>query len=421
MPRVVKEILPEGSFRVRTPEGYIKDKFDKPRLERIANTANQMIGAGLAIPMPIGHRDEAIPIELDITKSANPVENNGYWGGYFVDNSNGVATLYGWADLEGSEEDKTSPYYVAKHKIKEVSSRFLSEYTDGKGRTWKDATLHTALVLHPVVPGQKGFEDVPMNTVSMSSLDYDDTENQSGILRKLKEALKKAFNVELGDDCTPKTMLRDLYIAVNQFAALKESSGEEDHVPVYPITMSSLGEDMKLTIDQAKALVATKAVNPATKVAFTLADFGYTETPPAQQSDMSALQTQLAEKDQTINGMAQLLKAMKTNVVQNVTQSITSRIDNLVNSGRVTKEIADTLLRPKIQYDMSILNDGAFAPHPLELTLSSFEQLPAKEPANKQANFAGVFAPNPLPQGDNSGPLEGDVLKNILEEIDSAY
>jgi hypothetical protein len=414
----MKEIIPEGSYRVRTPNGYVTEKFDRSRLERIASTANQMIGSGLSIPMPLGHRDDAVPIELDITKSANPAENNGYWGGYFVDNSEGVAKLYGWSDLEGSEEDKTSPYYLAKHKIKEVSSRFLSEYTDGKGRTWKDATLHTALVLHPVVPGQKGFEDVPMNTVSMSALDYEDESNQSGILRKLKEALKKAFNVELSDDCTPKTVLRDLYIAVNQFAVLKENSEDNERVPVYPITMSSLGEDMKVTIEQAKVLVGTKAVNPATQKPFALADFGYTETPPVQQADMSALQTQLAEKDKTINGMAQILKAMKANLATNVQQAIVSRIDNLVASGRVTKEIADTVLRPKLTYDMSILDDGSFAPHPLETTLSTFEMLPAKE--SKQTMPQGIFIPRSLPNDDNTGPLEGETLKSILDAIDEA-
>jgi hypothetical protein len=353
MPRVVKEILPAGAYRVRTPAGPVQDKYDKERLDRIANTANQMIAAGLAIPMPLGHRDDAVPVEMDITKSANPADNNGYWGGYYVDNKDGIATLYGWADLEGSEEDKDSPYYIAKHKVKEVSSRFLTEYTDGKSRTWKDATLHTALVLHPVVPGQKGFEDAPIGAVSMSSLDYDDESNQVGIIRKLKEALKKAFNVELSDDCTPKTILRDMYIAINQFASLKDANGEDDMVPVYPITMSNLaGDDMKITLEQAQSIVATKAVNPATKKAYTFADLGHVD-PSQQKADMSNVEEALQEKDKTIAGLTQIVKALKNNMAQAVQSSIVSRIDNLVNTGRISKDLADQQLRNKLAFDMS--------------------------------------------------------------------
>jgi hypothetical protein len=416
MPRVVKEILPEGMFRVRTPEGYVKDKFDKPRLERIANTANRMIGAGLSIPMPIGHRDDAVPVELDITKSANPLENNGYWGGYFVDNSDGVAKLYGWSDLDGSEEDKESPYYIAKHKIKEVSSRFLSEYTDGKGRTWKDATLHTALVLHPVVPGQKGFEDAPIGAVSMSSLDYEDDSNQVNIMRKLKEAMKKAFNVELAEDCSPKTILRDLYIAVSQFASLKEGDGESDRVPVFPITMSSLeGEDMKLSLEQAQSIVSTKAVNPATKQPYTMKDFGFTDA----QQDMSNLGEELAKKDTMLKQLASTVKAMQLQIKSFLETKTADRIKNLVDTGRIPKEVAESTLIPKVALtDMSLNSDGSFSAHPLDVMLSTFEAMPSKTKAPEHDGSYKV--PNPLFNDDPGSPLTGEALKSVLDSIDAA-
>jgi len=411
---LMKEIIPVGPYLVNSPQGRIRRSFDEPYLRKVAATANSMIAAGLKIPAPFGHHKEANPVtEIDfVSKPTTPFTNAGYWSYFTVEpNDKGIATLKGIADISGSKEDSNSPYFKALNSAKEVSMSMRDEYTDGLERKWQDAIIHVALVNHAVVPDQKDFEEVPGGAIiNMSMMDDDDVDYDPTMVTALKAILKSAVNIVLPDSCTAKTFMRDLLVAASQVKANRPEDGQTlEPVPIY---MSINGDTSMLTEVQASALVATKAVNPATKLPFTMADFGF--TPKSNDISLSALQAQLTEKDSKLAQMANLLKALAQNTTAATQSAIQSRINKLIAAGTITKEYADAMLQPKVAFEMSVLSTGEVAPHQLEITLSALEAIPARNPAPELPAHGGYLQPKPY--GDNSS-MDQKSMDEAINEL----
>lgn len=423
MPLLKKAIVPVGTFLVRTPTGTQSVQFDKPKLQLMAATTNTMIAAGLRSPMPFGHRKDIVPIEMNMSSNYTPDKNNGYWDSYAVEEEAGIPTLFGYSNLDGSDKDKDSAYYKAKHQCKEVSVSFAETYVDGRGRKWPCGIIHTALVNNPVVPGQSEFQDVPEGsiTLSLSTLDCNDISNQQSLLAKAKILLQEAVNLILPADTTVDTVLRDLISIATQMKASRPQEGQEfSPLPVYPISMSNIGDDMKFTKDQADPIIASKVVNPATKQPYTYADFGIVEATPSLE--LSVLQADLVKKDGIIAQLSNFSKALAGQVHNAVTGTTTSRINSLETSGRINKDVA-TGLRAQLPFQLSLADDHNFAPHPLDATLSILESLPAPSShAQPTGGFQipGVTVPQPYAEPHSNAPLEKSVLDDILAQVEAA-
>lgn len=424
MPLLKKAIVPVGTFLVRTPTGNQSVAFDKPKLQMMAATTNNMIGAGLRSPMPFGHRKDIVPIEMNMASNYTPDKNNGYWDSYAVEEEAGIPTLFGYSNLDGSDSDKESAYYKAKHQCKEVSVSFAEMYVDGKGRKWPCGIIHTALVNNPVVPGQSEFQDVPEGsiTLSLSTMDCNDISNQQSLLAKAKILLQEAVNLVLPADTTVDTVLRDLISIATQMKALRPQEGQEfSPLPVYPISMSNIGDDMKFTKEQADPIVASKVLNPATKQPYTYADFGITEA-ATQSLELSGLQADLVKKDGIIAQLSNFSKALSGQVHHAMTGTTTSRINALESSGRINKDVA-TGLRAQLPFQLSLADDHNFAPHPLEATLSILESLSAPSShAQPTGGFQipGMSVPQPYSEPHSNTPLEKSVLDDILAQVEAA-
>jgi hypothetical protein len=91
-----------------------------------------------------------------------------------------------------------------------------------------------------------------------------------------------------------------------------------------------------------------------------------------------ALEKIIAEKDKAIDGLKAMVVGIKNKFQADKQQSIQQRISSLVAKGVITKEYADSVLAPKVQFEMSLTNPED---HPLEISLSTLEALPAaKQP-----------------------------------------
>lgn len=423
MPLLKKEILPEDRYAATSRNGRVVRMFDSAYQDRLVDTANRMLANGLRIPAPFAHAKSAVPqtdIEINQGTPASPYNNAGYWS-FFVKepNEQNKPTLYGYIDLPGSDTDTNSPYYKAKNTAKEVSMSIQDSYVDGLGRVWKDAIMHVALVNHPVVPNQKEFEDVPDDAfiLNMSLIEegqsdpYKETESLS-LISQLKTALADK-GIILPGDCSPKTILRDILVAVSQ-----RSFTDATSLDVAPVYMSSLGEtDMPLTLDQAKALVATNTVNPATSKPFTMEDLGFKPAPPASGSlDMSALQSQLAEKDQKINALTSVVQMLKNTATSRIKADIQNRLSALKARGVPESVISN--LQPQVEFQMSVLPDGNCAPHPLEITLSTLEaSFPTTVGAPAPAQNFGGGMPLANPFSGIPADLSEDEMNKSVDEI----
>lgn len=377
-----------------TAKGRVDKEFSPSYLRHISKTGNKMLKAGLRVPTPFGHSKEAVPDASD-----NPKDNAGYWKRFWVSTENGKPGLWGEVEIPGSDDDPESPYYKAKHTAKETSVCIHEQYIDGKKRKWDNAIMHVALVNHPVVPGQKDFEHVPDNTsvVNMSMLSTHATtgvEDISGLVKKLREVVK----LYLPDNCTIETLVKDLTVAVGQFElCTPNKDGGIVPAPVYLSTQTK-DQNMPMSKEQIDAIVASGTVNPTTGKPFT--------------SDDLAIQSQATPEDKK---SAALLKAFTNKLVEQAKNSVVARINSLVESGRISKEYADTHLQPKVEFQMSLIGtqeNPAIADHPLSMTLSALESLPAPTNTSSTGTMPPVGQSNPF-QGDASQLSDEDQSKAI--------
>ena len=419
---VTKKIIPQNTYRVQTNHGRMSRKFDEDYLDKIAAVSNKMIAAGLRIPAPFDHHKEAKPrtkeqqeefLKISVNKPGSAYHNAGYWKKFWVaPDEQGKSTLYGQLDAAGDISDANSPAYKVTKTNDEVSVSITDSFEDGLGRTWTDGLLHVAIVHHAVVPDQTPFED-GTTVVNMSMAEDDTDDNSSGsLVEEIKAALRRV-KINLPGSTTAATFMRDLLVATLQ---LPESSAD-DLTPV-PIYMSIGDNDMKLTQAQAEALVATKAVNPATSKPFAMEDLGFTTTPVGtpNTTEMSTLKAQLAEKDDKITGMAGILQAFKAKFVADTQASIQQRISSLVRTGVITKEYADANLVPKVEFQMSLAG-GTIADHPLTMVLSTLEALPAVHKPTPQGQFPGVIEPSAW--DDTGTELSNDEMEKAMKSLES--
>lgn len=418
MPLLTKEILPvREDYKVRRGNERVHKAFNEEYIRRIASQSNKMIEAGLVIPAPFDHVKDAIPRtrqEIAVNKAASSFNNAGEWKTFWVaPNEKGVPALYGQVDTPGSENDKDSPYYKLKNTCKEVSVSLADNYEDGLGRTWSDGLLHVAVVNHAIVPNQSPFED-SVTIVNMSMVDPDDDisnddgepgSKSEGEIGELKTALQSKLNLVLPSDTSPKTFMRDLLTAVLNIVPTNNQQVEP--IPVY----MSIGDsnDMALNQQQAEALVATKAVNPATNKPFTMEDLGFKVAPPAPPTDMSGLTTKVADLEKENTTLRQVASMLKKQFETKITDSLRTRIDKLIAAGVVTKEWAEQMFTPQLtSYNMSALPTGEIAPHPLEITLSALEAVMPKKPQQSDG----------LPYGSQILPFDDGSLDLSTSDMD---
>lgn len=165
---------------------------------------------------------------------------------------------------------------------------------------------------------------------------------------------------------------------------------------------------------QAKAIIDAKTLNPTTGKPFTMEDLGF-KTAPVAPVAPATLSTEEANKLRDDNKkLTILLSAMSARWKSDLTASIKNRIDSLLASGRITKEIAEQKLLPHLAFELSTTSDGQFAPHPLEATLSAFEALPAAAPTTPNHHIPGAIE---IPKLADGTDMSNEDLEKALAEF----
>jgi len=401
-----KHILSPGKFRVSTPTGPVWKEFTLDDLKTYSTNSNKMLNSGLKIPAPFGHHKKALPSD---EPKDSPFNNAGYWELFQIEpTEKGELGLYGYINAPGSEDKPDTPYYKALNTAKEVSVSLKESFQDGHGKTWNNIFAHVALVNDPVFHGQEEFKDFPENSLTVNmSMAYSDSDPVENELPALRKALLESFNISLPDCKDVKQFIRDLLVATLQ---KKPATGSTQTFEISPVYMSLEGSDMKLTIEQARAVVASKTPNPATGNPFSMTDLGYAENPSDYQ--LSLLQEEVKKKDEIINKQKSLIKVLSDASAETIKKNVTQRIQQLVNKKIITKSHAETQLLPKLDFQMSLNNEtGQVSSHPLEIVLSSLE---AMVPV---AGTQGTPALNPLAHDEGSADMS---LSDILKEIDES-
>lgn len=362
MPKFRKSILPAGTYLVTTPMGTREAKlFDKGYLKTVVENTNKMIESGLRIPAPFKHLKEAVPVSSDIETSS--FDNAGYWDSFELAEENGNSVLVGIIDAPGESDNMSTPAGKLQNTIKEVSACIKDKWQDGLGRNWGPCILHGAPVIHPVVPGQDGFS-LMHNTYALSASGLIDSVEQedSVSIGELSTLLKDVVNVFLPTNIEPSKLASMLKVALLQYKLCQDDEEADSEVVETQSLFMSLQEGQKMPISKAAAeeLVKLGGINPKTQKPFTLEDF------------------EISDKDPT----REYALALTRQVVDDRKSILRSRIDNLVATGRTTKEHAEKALYPEIdKYELSIGENAQFQKNVIEYVVDSLEAMPSNKVA----------------------------------------
>lgn len=150
--KVRKEIIPPGVYtylhgQTKQPAKLTVTAKDNDRYARICN---EMLAAGLSIPVPLEHQPDAVPMTPS-QKAAWQTKFNTGWVEKFAVEGGKL-----FADLDIADED------VAKklpHTIKFVSPH-INSFLDGNGRQWDNVITHVALTTRPRITNQSPFPNM---------------------------------------------------------------------------------------------------------------------------------------------------------------------------------------------------------------------------------------------------------------------
>lgn len=404
-----KPIVSAGVYAIPTAAGPRMETITEDRLRKWAESFKAMREKGLRVPAPWTHDDKASPVVVGSDGTLPQSDKNGgFWEKLWVEDQEGVPTLFGELDAPGSAEDMSTPAGKIGKTVQETSIYVRPEFMDGKGNKWQDALMHIALVTHPVEPGQKNFEQVTeglalsmaMQTHTMSkNPDYkgvDESQNNSGRdqpsdngtgsvsnIKTLIDTLKRVAKIVLPDDTDESCLSERLLGALLQkeISETPEVDGPDTtkrkdpqlnttKKPPEGAKLKTAPIIMALSETQIKAIVDSKVVNPVTGKPFDAAELNPVETPVEIDDDTIMSHPAFAAQVSANKALLGVLSAQKLG-------TLVSRIDSLIRAGKITKDYADKRLKPQLEgFQMSFGSDGKPQAHPVELILEGLESSP---------------------------------------------
>jgi hypothetical protein len=407
MPKFQKTILPAGTYLVTRPDGSRTLKeFTVDYLKLVAANGKKMLEAGLKIPAPFRHAREAVPVE-EIPET-DSFDNAGYWTDISFQEVDGKPALCGIVEAPGSIDDMNTPAGKLMHRIKEVSACIVDSWVDGKNRPWGPSILHGAAVVNPVVPDQKDFALLSFPSAESFILSVSGELNpmpDGASIAQLSKALEESARIYLPPDTLPQDLVKVLLVSLKQHNMLKEQQDLDAEVVDTQSIFMSLPEGKKMPLSkvQAEELVKLGAINPKTSKPFAIEDFEVSDAPSHVERYAMALTVQLTDERKN---------------------SLRKRINDLITTGRTTKEYAEGRLFPELEkYELSLGDGAKFEPNKFDLLVENLEALPGKEgtpnlmsnglPAGSRIVTGGDDPSQPLTK-EEAESMKSAMLKQLL-------
>lgn len=148
MPLVEKEIIgPATHFYRDEATGLPRKLVVTPEMTKHwHDQGNAMLSAGLTVPVPCEHDFSAHPMT-----PADKLKNNAGWVKEYRLKDN---VLFGVVDVQDAEIAKKLPTTIR------WTSPWISSFTDGQGKDWKNVISHLALTTRPRIIKQEPFGSI---------------------------------------------------------------------------------------------------------------------------------------------------------------------------------------------------------------------------------------------------------------------
>lgn len=227
MPRYLKDVLYKGKWHPKS--GVVE--FTDAHLASLAQRGNDMLAAGLEIPLIKEHLDGAIPMSRNAALKELCDGVLGWTKRFVVDQS----VLK--AEVEATDDDAGKKI----EGLRFASPELLHNWKDGKGREWADMSItHIAATPFPVQYPQQPFQRLSRIRLAREDYAADDSDGDSpppkedkpeppelkgdtppdrgGMLKKVVAALV-GCKIVLPPDTSPDNLLDRLYTALLTYKA----------------------------------------------------------------------------------------------------------------------------------------------------------------------------------------------------------
>lgn len=240
--KVLKEVIRTGDHTYLDQHGkpqVLRTTHDK--IKHYLKSGNEMIAAGLAIPVPLEHQPDAKPMNaMDL--AANRLRNNAGEIAEFREDiikdkdGNDVNRLMSVIDFK---DDGIAKKVIDK-SIRWVSP-WINSFVDGKGKEWNEVISHVALTARPRIHDQMPFENVAMafsQVMPGSKLKKNGFELPSaGLLKRKDKKLVPEFPVafslltaKFGDDFKNKMEEEDIEDTDDDADDFEEGSAADNDI-----------------------------------------------------------------------------------------------------------------------------------------------------------------------------------------------
>ena len=376
MAKFRKVIGRPGVFRIDTPSGKELKPLTATFWKNVHKTAKDMLAAGLRIPSPYAHRDEQgiVPSPVDMQdneevdfktlqkKKWSSDINAGFWEDFEIDKK---GQFIGIVDVPGELEDLNSPAGKLRKTIKETSVFIEPEFTDGKGRTWKNALRHVALVTNPVDPDQSNFELISNPDDYALAMAFSMADEVGGDPPKPTEP-KDTTDVNAEDTTTDPTS--------------DETSSVAANIPeIVSLLKDKLGYEMPSDTDEKNFLDRLRTILVSIKEdAQPDEEMKDLEKKP-KEAETESSTVIMANEDTNPDNVVFINKINKlvAKQIEDLKEDFKQRIKTLIAAGKITKKYAEAELLPAIgTISMShedLDADGNLPRHWLEMSISAME------------------------------------------------
>lgn len=186
-----KELLPVGSYRKDSDDLDFDISLDT--LKHIRDVTNEMIGAGVRVPLVNTHDGEdahgqILKVSVD--------ESCGKGGSSFV-------------DVEFSDDTCRE-----KAMRNDISAFIPPEFVDGKGNAWKRPLRHVAITPYPVIPGLRQWESIAAS--------FHSSIRRTPMLENLEKTLALSFDAKDDEAARQKAVVKAVATLAEQSLELSE-------------------------------------------------------------------------------------------------------------------------------------------------------------------------------------------------------
>jgi len=398
--KFTKLIARPGTYEASTPTGPERVHLSHDRLKQWATAFDQMTSAEnpLRIPAPWKH-DASKPL----SKEERAADNNaGFWEKIWQAKD---GSLYGQLDVPRDEDASK-----VGTTVQEVSPYVLPNWKDGMGREWGESMMHVALVTHPVTPGQTNFEKVktkhkgePAMALALSQLLFADTvqepkepENQAGSIEANNASVSDAVaalaqvGVVLPSDTNAENVVERIVTAVQ---AIKGSQTSEGTPAGQNQDQAGKPTEKPLPIAMGENLMKVKVSQDGKSLEFASED---------ECKQFQEIVGKAEAKDDTV-------KHALAFATDSAKKTYVSRVERLVEQGRITPAVATNKLKPMIEaFEFSLGADGKQATTELDNVLGILEDLPS--------NSTGFGSLASILSDENGSPKKPEGLRFAFEQ-----